>query len=123
MENSFNIFKKEWNKIENFLLEIHLNKRQGKYTFTTGEYGMLLFNRAVHLELENKNILPVNMSFKDTNKQEELIKGSQFVIYRFPNGVEIKVQHDPILDKIEDINSESGFPNKSSILYYEDEES
>ena len=120
MKNSFNIFKKEWNEIENFLLEIHLNKRQDKYTFTTGEFGMFLFARAINLKLENASMMPVNMSFKDTNEQEELIKGSQFVIYKFPNGMEIKIQHDPILDKKEDINSESGFPNKSSILYYEE---
>ena len=120
MENNFNIFKKEWNEIENFLLKIHLNKKQDKYTFTTGQFGMLLFARAINLKLENMNILPVNMSFKNINKQEELIKGSQFVIYKFPNGMDIKVQHDPILDKNEDINSESGFPNKSSILYYEE---
>lgn len=120
MENSFNTFKKDWNEIENFLLEIHLNKRQDKYIFSTGEFGMLLFAKAINLKLENMSILPVNISFKDINEQEELIKGSQFVIYEFPNGMEIKVQHDPVLDEIVDINPESGFPNKSSVLYYEE---
>ena len=120
MENNFNMFKKEWNEIENFLLEIHLNKRQDKYTFNTGEFGMLLFSKAINLKLENMNILPVNISFTDINKQEELVKGSQFVTYKLPSGIEIKIQHDPILDKNEDVNLESGFPNKSSILYYEE---
>lgn len=111
-----NIWNKDWTDIENFLLEIHFKYRNTKYTFNTGEFGMLLFNRAIMEKFKDYSI--VNQKFVALNT--ELDKGSHFVIYSLPNGIEIKIQHDPNLDKKEDINEITGFPNKSSTLYYEE---
>ena len=111
-----NIQNKNWTDIENFLLEVHFKYRKTNYTFNTGEFGMLLFNKAIMEKLKDYSI--VNQKFVALNT--ELDKGSQFVIYKMPNGIEIKIQHDPNLDKKEDINEITGFPNKSSILYYEE---
>ena len=111
-----NIQNKNWTDIENFLLEVHFKYRKINYTFNTGEFGMLLFNKAIMEKLKDYSI--VNQKFVALNT--ELDKGSQFVIYKMPNGIEIKIQHDPNLDKKEDINEITGFPNKSSILYYEE---
>ena len=111
-----NIQNKNWTDIENFLLEVHFKYRKINYTFNTGEFGMLLFNKAIMEKFKDYSI--VNQKFVALNT--ELDKGSQFVIYKMPNGIEIKIQHDPNLDKKEDINEITGFPNKSSTLYYEE---
>lgn len=111
-----NVWNKNWTDIENFLLEVHFKYKKTNYTFNTGEFGMLLFNKAIMEKLKDYSI--VNQKFVALNT--ELNKGSQFVIYKIPNGVEIKIQHDPNLDKKEDINEITGFPNKSSTLYYEE---
>ena len=117
MENSYNMLNKEWDEIENFLLEIFFKERKNKYVFNTGEFGMLLFAKAINLKLEEKGFVISNQKY---NLDKETVKGSQFVVYKLPNGVEIKIQHDPNLDKKEDINEITGFPNKSSTLYYEE---
>ena len=111
-----NIWNKTYEDIENFLLEIHLKYREENYTFTTGEFGMLLFNKAIMEKLKDYSI--INQKFVPLNT--ELDKSSQFVVYRVPNGIKLKIQHDPILDKKEDVNEITGFPNKSSTLYYEE---
>ena len=114
-----NIWNKDWKDIEQFLLEIHLKDKKTNYIFNTGEFGMLLFNRAIMNKIEESfNI--VNQKFVEYNPNKELAKGSQFTIYKLGNGIEIKIQHDPNLDKKEDINEITGFPNKSSTLYYEE---
>ena len=117
MENSYNMLNKEWDEIEKFLLEIFFKERKNKYVFNTGEFGMLLFTKALKLKLEEKGFV---ISSQKYNLDKETVKGSQFVIYKLHNGVEIKIQHDPTLDKKEDINEITGFPNKSSTLYYEE---
>lgn len=111
-----NIWDKDWKNIEDFLLEIHFKYRKTNYTFNTGEFGMFLFNKLILEQLKNYGV--VNQRFKSFDIKPE--EGSQFVIYSLPNGVEIKIQHDPNLDKREDINEFTGFPNKSSTLYYEE---
>ena len=111
-----NIWNKKLKDIEDFLLEIHLKHRKTKYTFNTGEFGMILFNKAIIEKIKNYTVVNQKITSFDTKPE----KGSQFVIYKLPNGVEVRIQHDPILDKIEDINEYTGFPNKSSTLYYEE---
>ena len=118
MENSYNMLNKEWDEIEKFLLEIFFKERKNKYVFNTGEFGMLLFNKAIVEKLKDYSV--INQKFTPFNTDKKPEKGSQFVIYSLPNGIEIKIQHDPNLDKKEDINPDSGFPNKSSVLYYEE---
>ena len=113
-----NIWDKDWKNIEDFLLEIHFKYRKTNYTFNTGEFGMLLFNKAIMEKFKDYSVINQKFTSFDTNKKLE--KGSQFVIYSLPNGIEIKIQHDPNLDKKEDINEITGFPNKSSTLYYEE---
>ena len=114
-----NIWDKKLKDIENFLLEVHFKYRKTNYTFNTGEFGMLLFSKSITNKIkESCNV--VNQKFTAYNPNEKLTKGSQFVVYKLGNGIEIKIQHDPILDKIEDINEFTGFPNKSSTLYYEE---
>ena len=112
-----NIWNKKLKDIEDFLLEIHLKDRKTNYTFNTGEFGMLLFNKAIVEKLKDYSV--INQKFTPFNTDKKPEKGSQFVIYSLPNGIEIKIQHDPNLDKKEDINEVTGFPNKSSTLYYE----
>ena len=113
-----NIWNKTYEDIEKFLLEIHLKYREENYTFSTGEFGILLFNKAIMEKLKDYSV--INQKFTSFDANKKLEKGSQFVIYSLPNGIEIKIQHDPNLDKIEDINEITGFPNKSSTLYYEE---
>ena len=113
-----NIWNKKLKDIEDFLLEIHLKHRKTKYTFNTGEFGMILFNKAIMEKLKDYSVINQKFTSFDANKKPE--KGSQFVTYSLPSGVGIKIQHDPTLDKIEDINEITGFPNKSSTLYYEE---
>ena len=113
-----NLVNKEYKDIENFLLEIHLKNRKTNYTFNTGEFGMLLFNKAIMEKFKDYSVINQKFTSFDADKKPE--KGSQFVVYRLPNGIEIKIQHDPNLDKKEDINEITGFPNKSSTLYYEE---
>lgn len=112
-----NIWNKKLKDIEDFLLEIHLKDRKTNYTFNTGEFGMLLFNKAIVEKLKDYSV--INQKFTPFNTDKKPEKGFQFVIYSLPNGIEIKIQHDPNLDKKEDINEVTGFPNKSSTLYYE----
>ena len=50
MENSYNMLNKEWDEIEKFLLEIFFKERKNKYVFNTGEFGMLLFAKAINLK-------------------------------------------------------------------------
>ena len=113
-----NIWNKKLKDIENFLLEVHFKYRKTNYTFNTGEFGMILFNKAIMEKLKDYSV--INQKFTPFNTDKKTEKGSQFVIYKFPNGMEIKIQHDPILDKKEDVNEITGFPNKSSTLYYEE---
>ena len=113
-----NIWNKKLKDIEDFLLEIHLKHRKTKYTFNTGEFGMLLFNKAIMEKFEDYSV--INQKFTSFDANKKLEKGLQFVIYKLHNGIEIKIQHDPNLDKKEDINEITGFPNKSSTLYYEE---
>ena len=113
-----NIWDKKLKDIENFLLEVHLKYRKTNYTFNTGEFGMILFNKAIVEKLKDYSVIIQKFTPFKTEKNPE--KGSHFVTYRLPNGVEIKIQHDPNLDKKEDINEITGFPNKSSTLYYEE---
>ena len=114
-----NLWNKNYTDIENFLLDIHFKYRKTKYTFNTGEFGMLLFNKAIAEKL-NETFHIVNQKFTMYKDAKELTKSSQFVVYKMPNGIELKIQHDPILDKREDVNEFTGFPNKSSTLYYEE---
>ena len=113
-----NIYDKKLKDIEDFLLEVHFKYRKTNYTFNTGEFGMLLFNKLILKQLENYSVVNQKFTSFDADKKPE--EGSQFVIYKLHNGIEIKIQHDPNLDKKEDINEITGFPNKSSTLYYEE---
>ena len=113
-----NIWNKTYDDIEKFLLEIHLKDRKTNYTFNTGEFGMLLFNKAIMEKLKDYSV--INQKFTPFNTDKKPEKGSQFITYTLPNGIELTIQHDPNLDKKEDINEITGFPNKSSTLYYEE---
>lgn len=113
-----NIWNKDWTDIENFLLEVHFKYKRTNYTFNTGEFGMLLFNRAIMEKLKDYSV--INQKFTSFDANKKLEKDSHFVIFSFPNGVGIKIQLNPNLNKKEDINEITGFPNKSSILYYEE---
>ena len=113
-----NIWDKKLKDIENFLLEVHFKYRKTNYTFNTGEFGMVLFNKAIMEKLKDYSV--INQEFTSFDANKKLEKGSQFVTYTLPNGIELTIQHDPMLDKKEDINEITGFPNKSSTLYYEE---
>ena len=83
--------------------------KENKIVLETGEYGFVLFNRLVmnSLNLEKYNIIR-------SDNAEEL---NQYIIYK-NNNIEIRLNHNKDLDTRKDIDSNSGFPIRSSTLYY-----
>lgn len=93
--------------------------QENHITFTTGEYGLFIFNKILINSL-GSNISPVNTSIiipveDQTNKE-------QFVTYAFPNNGKITLLHDPTLDAFDERNMDpsTGFPKKSSTLYFKE---
>lgn len=104
--------------VQNFIQNICFDAKKTKILFTTGEYGMLLFQRIIDKEFTNRGFIKT-MTTNIVPRQENQTINEQYVIYKLHNGVEIKILHNPELDKKEDINKETGFPKKASKLYYE----
>ena len=104
--------------VQNFIQNIYFDTKKTKITFNTGEYGMVLFNILVNNELDKKGFIR-NITTNIVPVKEEIKVKEQYIIYKLHNGVEIRILHKPELDKKENINEETGFPKKSSRLYYE----
>ena len=99
--------------IENFFLEA-LSEDINTITCKTGEIGLLLFHRLVEdwmSKIGVKKELEINTNVG--------VEEGQYVEYLLANGKNILLLHDPELDLREgqEIDDETGFPIKASILY------
>jgi hypothetical protein len=112
---NIDLSKEKFKVIQNFIQNIYFNTKKTSLRFTTGEYGMLLFNRIIDEELNSRNF--EKKIITNINSLEDI--NGQYEVYKFANGIEIKIVHNPELDKKEDINEETSFPKRASRLYYE----
>ena len=99
--------------IENFFLEA-LSEDINTITCETGEIGLLLFHRLVEDWMSKTGIkkeLKINTNVG--------VEQGQYVEYLLANGKNILLLHDPELDLREgqEIDDETGFPIKASIIY------
>ena len=99
--------------IENFFLGA-LSKDTNTITCKTGEIGLLLFHRLVEdwmSKIGVKKELKINTNVG--------VEQGQYIEYLLANGKNILLLHAPELDLREgqEIDDETGFPIKASILY------
>ena len=99
--------------IENFFLEA-LSEDINTITCKTGEIGLLLFHRLVEdwmSKIGVKKELEINTNVG--------VNQGQYIEYLLANGKNILLLHAPELDLREgqEIDDETGFPIKASILY------
>ena len=99
--------------IENFFLEA-LSEDINTITCKTGEIGLLLFHRLVEdwmSKIGVKKELEINTNVG--------VDQGQYIEYLLANGKNILLLHAPELDLREgqEIDDETGFPIKASILY------
>ena len=99
--------------IENFFLEA-LSEDINTITCKTGEIGLLLFHRLVE-DWMSKTGIKKELKINTNVGVEE----GQYVKYLLANGKNILLLHDPELDLREgqEIDDETGFPVKASIVY------
>lgn len=112
--------------IEEFLMSIFYSRvkpgSRGNLKVFTGEYGMLLFNRAMQdlmqkrgWVLANSNFNPVE-SVKSEYHSNAYSVGYQFLKYKMHNGAELEVVHNPIYDDRSvnfEIDPITGYPVES----------
>lgn len=99
--------------LENFFLEA-LSEDINTITCKTGEIGLLLFHRLVEdwmSKIGVKKELKINTNVG--------VEEGQYTKYSLANGKNILLLHDPELDLREgqEIDDETGFPVKASIVY------
>lgn len=99
--------------IENFFLEA-LSEDINTITCKTGEIGLLLFHRLVEDWMSK---IGVKKEFKISTNVG--VEEGQYTKYSLANGKNILLLHDPELDLREgqEIDDETGFPVKASIVY------
>ena len=99
--------------IENFFLEA-LSEDINTITCKTGEIGLLLFHRLVEDWMSK---IGVKKEFKISTNVG--VEEGQYTKYSLANGKNILLLHDPELDLREEqeIDDETGFPVKASIIY------
>lgn len=112
--------------IEEFLLDIFYSRvkpgTNRKIKVFTGEYGMLLFNRAMQDILEKRGWVIANQNFNPVQQAKSEYHtnaysvGYQFVQYKMQNGAELELVHNPLNDD-RSINFEidpiTGYPTES----------
>lgn len=110
--------------IEEYLMDIFYSRvKPGsgrKIKAFTGEYGMLLFHRAIQDWMNKsgfiKNVEIFTDKVSSSYNANALAAGYQFVRYRMANGAELELIHNPLYDDRE-LNSEidpvTGFPTES----------
>ena len=99
--------------LENFFLEA-VSEDINTITCKTGEIGLLLFHRLVEdwmSKIGVKKELKINTNVG--------VEEGQYIKYSLANGKNILLLHDPELDLREgqEIDDETGFPVKASIVY------
>ena len=99
--------------IENFFLEA-LSEDINTITCETGEIGLLLFHRLVE-DWMSKTGIKKELKISTNVGVEQ----GQYVEYLLANGKNILLLHNPELDLREgqEIDDETGFPVKASIVY------
>ena len=104
-------------EIEDFLLGIVESKKD--ITAETGEFGMLMFHRAISEYLDKMASVVVKSKTVYTEVSEPSEYQNQFVKYQMANGRSLTILHNPELDLKEnqEIDDVTGFPVKSNILY------
>lgn len=112
--------------IEEFLLDIFYSRiKPGsgrKIKVFTGEYGMLLFNRAMQDVMDkrgwfiaNQNFNPIQKTSSEYNSNAYAV-GYQFTKYIMHNGAELEVVHNPLYDDRSihfEIDPITGYPVES----------
>jgi len=112
--------------IEEYLLDIFYSRikpgSQRKIKVFTGEFGMLLFNRAMQDIMEKRGWIIANSNFSPVEKTKSAYHsnaysiGYQFVTYKMHNGAELELVHNPLYDD-RSINFEidpiTGYPTES----------
>ena len=112
--------------IEEFLLDIFYSRvKPGagrKIKVFTGEYGMVLFNRAMQDIMDKRGWVIANENFNPVQKASSSIHtnaysiGYQFVQYKMHNGAELELVHNPLYDDRSinfEIDPVTGFPTES----------
>ena len=99
--------------LENFFLKA-LSEDINTITCKTGEIGLLLFHRLVEDWMSKVGI---KKEFKISTNVG--VEEGQYTKYSLANGKDILLLHDPELDLREgqEIDDETGFPVKASIVY------
>ena len=111
--------------IEEYLMDIFYSRvkpgGQRKIKAFTGEYGMIIFHRAIQDWMEKKGFIQVvDQLFIDKTtspyNDQALAAGYQFVKYRMANGAELELIHNPLYDDREinfEIDPVTGYPTES----------
>lgn len=99
--------------LENFFLEA-VSEDINTITCKTGEIGLLLFHRLVEDWISK---IGIKKEFKISTNVG--VEEGQYTKYSLANGKNILLLHDPELDLREgqEIDDETGFPVKASIVY------
>lgn len=116
--------------VEEFLMDIFYSRikpgKQRRIKAFTGEYGMLIFSRAMNDLLQQRGWTIVGQNFNPVNKaasdvhQNAYSYGYQFILYRMHNGAELELIHNPIQDDREiniEIDELTGYPVESQAFY------
>ena len=112
--------------IEEFLLDIFYSRvKPGsarKIKVFTGEYGMIIFNRAMQDLLDkhgwiiaNQNFSPIQQAKSEYHTNAYSV-GYQFVQYKMHNGAELELVHNPLYDDRQinfEIDPITGYPVES----------
>lgn len=118
----YNVFSAKL--LEEFLMDIFYNRvtpgAARELKVFTGEYGMLLFHRAVTNKYKDTGFVVVDSNFIEQGSSEyhknSLTFGYQFTKYRMANGATVEVIHNPLYDDREihfDIDPVTGYPTES----------
>jgi hypothetical protein len=97
-------------EFEKFLFTIKENT-----TFETGEYGLLLFNKKVREILKNFDQY-FSKDLKTKLVSSQIPPMVQYLKYKMPNGIEILILHNEDFDLKIDLDEDTGFPKKSTLL-------
>jgi hypothetical protein len=111
--------------IEEYLMDIFYSRvKPGsgrKIKAFTGEYGMIIFHRAVQDWMEKSGFIQVvdSLFIDKTSSQyhdNALVAGYQYVKYRMANGAELELIHNPLYDDRTinfEIDPVTGYPTES----------
>ena len=111
--------------VEEYLMDIFYSRVSPtsgarKLAGFTGEYGMLIFHRAVMDAFQKNGFITVDSNFIQSDStpyhSNGLSFGAQFTRYKMANGTELTLIHNPLYDDREihwDIDPVSGYPYES----------